>query len=203
MARFNRFFPSAAGATRVRRMALVFGLLVAYSGQARSVFVNGVDVSSSRNQKLSNVVVAIDENGDVLITAPHYRVIEEDTYSPLGSYSKDLNASRHKGRTALPPTLSKVGPAAAAEPLATTQVDPGTPATVTTPASKTSDDAVPDTADGAEEAAPPASPLLDSKTRGGQIAKGAKKSPPTVEAAPAPSAPKAEAPAASGGEPVK
>lgn len=62
----------------------------------RSIFLNGIDVSSARNQDLKNVDVVINEHGDVFIAAPHYQVNEEDTYLPLSKYVQSLNAPAHK-----------------------------------------------------------------------------------------------------------
>jgi hypothetical protein len=53
------------------------------SALARSVFLNGVDVSSSRSQELRNVQIRINEKGDIFISAPHYQVTEEDFFTPL------------------------------------------------------------------------------------------------------------------------
>lgn len=49
----------------------------------RVVFLNGVNIGSVRNQRLKNVDVFIDENGNLQITAPHYDVREESSYHPL------------------------------------------------------------------------------------------------------------------------
>jgi len=53
------------------------------SALARSVFINGVDVSSGKNLQLKNVSVTVSENGDVFISAPQYQVNEEYTFTPL------------------------------------------------------------------------------------------------------------------------
>lgn len=52
----------------------------------RSVFMNGVDISSSRGEDLRNVHLRIDEHGNIFITAPHYQVTESETFTPLSSY---------------------------------------------------------------------------------------------------------------------
>ena len=54
--------------------------------EARSIFLNGTDISSARGQELKNVSIHINENGDVFIMAPHYQVNEEDSYVPLSKY---------------------------------------------------------------------------------------------------------------------
>ena len=52
----------------------------------RSIFLNGIDVSSARNQDLRNVHIRISDNGDIFITAPQYQVNEEETFTPLSTY---------------------------------------------------------------------------------------------------------------------
>jgi hypothetical protein len=64
-------------------------------GGQRSVFMNGVDVSSSRNEDLRNVHLRIDEHGNIFITAPHYQVTESETFTPLSSYHhRDVEVER-------------------------------------------------------------------------------------------------------------
>ena len=63
---------------------------------ARSVFLNGIDVSSARNQDLRNVHVKISDNGDIQITAPQYQVTEEETFLPLSSYSSKPPMPEHR-----------------------------------------------------------------------------------------------------------
>ena len=73
-----------------------FFVLSATSAEARSLFLNGVDISSARSQELKNVTVQINENGDIFIIAPHYQVNEEDTYVPLSKYVQGINLPVHK-----------------------------------------------------------------------------------------------------------
>lgn len=56
------------------------------TADARSVFINGVDVSSGKNIQLKNVQVTINEHGDIHISAPQYDVNEEDNFTPLSRY---------------------------------------------------------------------------------------------------------------------
>ena len=49
-------------------------VLAALPVQARSVFVNGVDISIVRNQTFKNATVRIDDKGDVHIKAPGYKI---------------------------------------------------------------------------------------------------------------------------------
>ena len=74
---------------RLRLLLLlpIFSLLNGL-GLARSIYVNGVDISGAYNQNLSKVDVHINSQGDVFIRAPHYEVHEEDSYIPLKSYMK-------------------------------------------------------------------------------------------------------------------
>ena len=62
----------------------------------RSVYLNGVDISSARNQDLRNVHIKISDNGDVFIAAPQYQVTEEETFMPLSSYTGKSAPPEHK-----------------------------------------------------------------------------------------------------------
>jgi outer membrane biosynthesis protein TonB len=62
----------------------------------RSIFLNGVDISSARNQDLRNVHVKITETGDIFISAPQYQVTEEETFMPLSSYASKSALPEHK-----------------------------------------------------------------------------------------------------------
>jgi hypothetical protein len=62
----------------------------------RSVFMNGVDISSARNQDLRNVHIKISENGDIFIAGPQYQVTEEETFMPLSSYTGKSQPPAHK-----------------------------------------------------------------------------------------------------------
>jgi hypothetical protein len=85
----------------IAAMAVIAGAAAAALSPAapagvRSVFLNGVDISSAKSQDLKNVDLHINEAGDVFIIAPHYQVNEEDTYVPLSKYVQGLNAPAHK-----------------------------------------------------------------------------------------------------------
>lgn len=56
----------------------------AVSAHARSVFLNGVDITELRNKTFTNATVFIDAKGDVHINAPKYKVkvIEDATPAP-------------------------------------------------------------------------------------------------------------------------
>lgn len=77
------FLPNAYGANPLSTMTADPKAIVAGN---RSIFMNGVDISSARNQDMRNVHIRISENGDIFITAPQYQVTEEETYTPLSSY---------------------------------------------------------------------------------------------------------------------
>jgi len=67
--------------------ALVLSALVstlAFAGQTRSVFLNGIDISSTKNQSMQQVNVSIDSQGNIYIEAPHYEAQQETTFVPLG-----------------------------------------------------------------------------------------------------------------------
>lgn len=71
-------------------------LFLTQSAQARSVYLNGTDISSARGQELKNVTIHINEKGDIFVIAPHYQVNEEDAYVPLSKFVQGLNTPRHK-----------------------------------------------------------------------------------------------------------
>ncbi|MBC7661394.1 MAG: hypothetical protein H7249_16995 [Chitinophagaceae bacterium] len=64
----------------------------ALAATSRSVFLNGVDISSTKNQSMQQVNVNIDSQGNVYIEAPHYEAQQETTFVPLGR--QGLNAGR-------------------------------------------------------------------------------------------------------------
>lgn len=100
---------------------------------ARNIFLNGVDVSSSRSQELRNVQVRINEKGDIFISAPHYQVTEEDFFTPLSRLATPPQASQNSGS----PELAIAAPSApaAAAPAA---LAPSAPAAGNAQASPTS-----------------------------------------------------------------
>ena len=85
----------------------------------RSIYMNGVDISSARNQDLRNVHIKISDNGDLYITAPQYQVTEEETFLPLSTRVKP-SLPEHKapqsmsGQTAAKPAKSSPEKTAAA-----------------------------------------------------------------------------------------
>lgn len=92
-------------------LLLLIGLFNAHPLFARTIYLNGIDISSARNQALKGVNLRIDENGNVFIEAPHYQVNEEQTYTPLSSYiHQSNNRPNHQARGPLPAPSSQVGP---------------------------------------------------------------------------------------------
>jgi len=81
-------------------------LLAANVAVARSVYLNGIDISSSRNQNLKGVNLRIDENGNLYVEAPHYQVNEENTFAPLSSWIQGTTGPKHQVPQELPKTLS-------------------------------------------------------------------------------------------------
>ena len=100
----------------------------------RSIYLNGVDISSARNQDLRNVQVKVADNGDLYISAPQYQVTEEETFMPLSSYSGRSGAPTHKPPQELNsnniPKTAKVAPEADA-PAAPAGATPSAPASAT------------------------------------------------------------------------
>lgn len=98
-------FKKYAGVAGLALLATVYAadfvLAKGTGGGLRSLFLNGVDISSARSQDLKNVDVHINESGDVFIVAPHYQVNEEDTYVPLSKFVEGVNAPTHKPAQAI------------------------------------------------------------------------------------------------------
>lgn len=99
----------------------------------RSIFMNGVDISSARNQELRNVHIRISENGDIFITAPQYQVTEEETYTPLSSYIPGQSRPTHQSPTAMGSEASARTESSDGPTVAPT-VTPNTPAAKSQPA---------------------------------------------------------------------
>ena len=88
----------------------ILGIALSSSALARTVYLNGVDISSARNQTLKKVNLRIDERGNLFIEAPHYQVNEETTFTPLSSYlHQSARQPMHEKRRELPKELSEVG----------------------------------------------------------------------------------------------
>ena len=92
---------------------LVFPLLVSLTvwlsatgvSFGRNIFLNGVDISSTRSQLLENVTIQIDDKGDLFINAPNYVVQEEENYVPLAKTQQakqlPMTIPEHKAPMAL------------------------------------------------------------------------------------------------------
>ena len=75
---------------------------------AKSVYLNGKDISSARRQALKRVDVRIDEVGNVFIEGPQYQVMEEKTYSPLQSKPElPVSKPEHRPPGQLPDRIAK------------------------------------------------------------------------------------------------
>jgi hypothetical protein len=81
----------------------------------RSIYLNGVDISSARNQDLRNVHVHVDGDGNVFVKAPHYQVTEEETFVPLSSYKHSQSAPEHQPMVERNSAPRQVTPAAASD----------------------------------------------------------------------------------------
>ncbi len=73
------------------------------SSTARVIYLNGVDISSAKNQSLEQVNVRIDARGHVYIEAPQYEVQQESTFVPLSRQTPPHpNLPVHKSPGPLP-----------------------------------------------------------------------------------------------------
>ncbi len=106
------------------------GLLLSGTVSARSLYLNGTDISSARNQTLKNVVVRINDHGDVFLEAPQYQVSEEDTFVPLSNKNKPASGAP----TALEHKPAGEFPSKAAEALPTNAQTPTLPVNSAAPA---------------------------------------------------------------------
>ena len=77
--------------------------------EARSLYLNGIDISGAKGQELHGVNMRIGENGDVYIEGPNYQVSDEDSFTPLSTYVHHLNRPNHKPADSLPQAISAVG----------------------------------------------------------------------------------------------
>ena len=91
-------------------MSFTFQSLAIASSDTRSIFLNGIDISSAKHQTLENVTVRIDGQGHLYIEAPHYEVNEESTYIPLSSWNREgFGLPKHAKRGEIPNSNSKMG----------------------------------------------------------------------------------------------
>lgn len=80
----------------MRSLIALAATLAVGGSAARSIYLNGTDISSARSQELKGVDLVINEKGDVFIIAPQYQVNEEDSYIPLSKYVQGLNGPKHQ-----------------------------------------------------------------------------------------------------------
>lgn len=64
-------------------VSLVGSVPLSAATAARVIYLNGVDISSAKNQTLEQVNVRIDAQGNVYVEAPQYEVQQESTFVPL------------------------------------------------------------------------------------------------------------------------
>ncbi len=83
------------------------------AAQTRSVFLNGIDISSTKNQSMQQVNVSIDSQGNIYIEGPQYEAQQETTFVPLGR--QGINAARIPQHRAPGPLPTAQFPAAQAE----------------------------------------------------------------------------------------
>ncbi|MFK7872631.1 MAG: hypothetical protein AB8C84_05595 [Oligoflexales bacterium] len=69
---------------------------------SQQLYLNGTDITGSTNQDLKQVDVHIDDKGHIFIAAPHYTVVEQASYLPLGEYK-----GKHPQHT--PPSPAPMG----------------------------------------------------------------------------------------------
>lgn len=85
--------------------------------QARDVYLNGTDISSAFTQHIKNADIRIDEKGNLYISAPHYKVKEQDTYLPLSKFFEETQAPAHQS---FPAPAAVIPPSPATAPTSMT-----------------------------------------------------------------------------------
>lgn len=112
-----------------KSLLIFITMLVSSSAWARSVYLNGIDISSARHQSMKNVNIRIDGDGNLFIEGVHYQVNEENTYYPLSSSARpDLSLPTRKGE--INPELAKSAPTQAEPGIKTAPIANGQPAPV-------------------------------------------------------------------------
>lgn len=61
----------------------LLALCFAGVSEARSIFLNGVDISNARNQSLEGVDIRIDSEGNIFIIGNHYEIHQQQPLPPL------------------------------------------------------------------------------------------------------------------------
>lgn len=76
-------------------VAIIAVAVLAYSPDAlaRSIYLNGVEISSLKNHTFKNATVHIDDKGDVHINAPGYKVELVDDDAPASAPDKEGGAN--------------------------------------------------------------------------------------------------------------
>jgi hypothetical protein len=99
----------STGNFQVFHIALLAMLLLnPCEAAARSIFLNGADVSGVRNQSMNDVSVHIDDLGNVMISAPQYKIHDRSRYHPINKQNKPthqtsaISADAHGTVHALP-----------------------------------------------------------------------------------------------------
>lgn len=87
--------------TRLIFALLGVGLLGEGTVTARSIFLNGIDISSASSQEIKQVDLRIDSQGNLFITAPHYQVFEQDSFHPLAKQQKEKEIAPISHKTIL------------------------------------------------------------------------------------------------------
>ncbi len=103
--------------------------------QARDVYLNGTDISSAFNQHIKNADIRIDEKGNLYISAPHYKVKEQDTYLPLSKFFEETQPPAHQSAPA-PAAVVPTPPTAAPTSMTASAVHATPASTSPSPASK-------------------------------------------------------------------
>lgn len=115
----TRFVTSQALGNAPRRLLLLIissiafaaALAAASSASARSIYLNGVDISNARNQSLEGVDIRIDAEGNVFIIGNHYEIYQQQPVAPLVPKAESPGSPHQSRATPKRPSGTIDGPA--------------------------------------------------------------------------------------------
>ena len=77
-------------------------IIVSTSLLGRNIYLNGNDISNAKAQKLEDVDLLIDKDGNIFISASHYKIEVEENYYPLNKSQLYPNHKKRKKPTPQP-----------------------------------------------------------------------------------------------------
>lgn len=108
-----------------RSALLIIAAVAAWAGQAWAldVYLNGVLITGVRNQDFENATVSLDDEGNVRISAPQYRVEREDQ-TDRGPGGRETTTTTSPEATTPAPQISPQRPSSSSQPTASPESPP-------------------------------------------------------------------------------